>query len=199
MIRYINGKKHRLRSIWTCIIKHDFLKLKEYFTCFPDEINKIIDEKQLRTPLFFAISSKFIEAAFWLIEKGANVSLLDEYNTSVLTNAVMIDSYELCEKIISMDKDLVNLESREWRHTAVWHAILQIGSRPSEPIDFRILDLLIENGADIYKPISNTVNPYELITRQKNAKEIISHIKNKYPEIITQPGATHAAKNHANP
>jgi ankyrin repeat protein len=90
----------------------------------------------------------------------------------------MIDSYELCEKIISIDKNLVNIESKAERRTAVWYAILQIGCRPPESIDFRILDLLIENGADINKPISNGTTPYELITHQKNAKEIISHLTN---------------------
>ena len=198
MIRYINGKKHRLRSIWTCLIKHDFLKLKEYFNCFPDEIDKIIDEKRLYTPLLYAIESNFVEAAFYLIEKGANISLLDYFNISALTRAVKINSYELCKRIISIDKDLVGIESKEGC-TAVWHAILQIGSRPAEPIDFRILDLLIENGADIYKPISNKTTAYELITHQNNAEEIISHIKNKFPQIITQPRAAHAVRSPANP
>jgi len=128
--------------------------------------------------LHYVIQSNFVEAAFYLIKKGANVSLLDDYNMSALNRAVMIDSYELCEKIISIDKNLVNIESKEWRRTAVWYAILQIGRLPPETIDFRILDLLIENGADIHKPISNGVTPYELITHQKNAKEIISHLTN---------------------
>jgi len=198
MIRYINGKKHRLRSIWTCIIKHDFPKLKEYFTCFPDEIDKIIDEKQLRTPLLSAIENNFIEGALYLIEKGANVSLLDYFNISALIRAVKINSYELCKRLISIDKDLVSIEQKEGR-TAVWYAISQIGRRSSEPIDFRILDLLVENGADMYKPISNKTTAYELITHQDNAKEILSHIKSKYPQLITQPGAAHAAQTPANP
>ena len=200
MTKYINKKKHRIRSILACISKHhDLLELKEYFTYFPDEIDKIIDEKRQYIPLFCAIESNFVEAVFYLIKKGANVSLLDDYNISALNHAVMIDSYELCKKIISMDKNLVNIESKEWRRTAVWHAILQIGRRPSEAIDFRILNLLIENGADIYKPISNGVTPYELITHQKNAKEIVSHLKNKFPQILNQSGVLHAPKNPANP
>ena len=175
----INKKKHRIRSLLACISRHhDLLELKEYFTCFPDEIDKIIDENQQFIPLHYVINRNFVEAAFYLIKKGANVSLLDDYNMSALNRAVMIDSYELCEKIISIDKNLVNIESKEWRRTAVWYAILQIGRLPPETIDFRILDLLIENGADIHKPISNGVTPYELITHQKNAKEIISHLTN---------------------
>jgi len=179
MKKDINKKKNHIRNILACIRKHqDLLELKEYFTCFPDEIDKIIYEKQQFIPLHYVIQSNFVEAAFYLIKKGANVSLLDDYNMSALNRAVMIDSYELCEKIISIDKNLVNIESKEWRRTAVWYAILQIGRLPPETIDFRILDLLIENGADIHKPISNGVTPYELITHQKNAKEIISHLTN---------------------
>jgi len=136
--------------------------------------------------LHYVIQSNFVEAAFYLIKKGANVSLLDDYNMSALTHAVRIDSYEICEKLISIDKNLVNIESKAERRTTVWYAILQIGRLPPESIDFRILDLLIENGADIYKPISNGTTPYELITHQKNAKEIVSHLKNKFPQIINQ-------------
>jgi len=198
--KHINKKKNRIRSILTCIRKHhDLLELKEYFTRFPDEIDKIIDEKRQYNPLLCVIESNFVEAAFYLIKKGANVSLLDDYNISALNHAVMIDSYDLCEKIISIDKNLVNIESKEWRRTAVWHAILQIGRRPPKSIDFRILDLLIENGADIHKPISNGVTPYELITHQKNAKEIVSHLNNKFPQILNQPESAHAPKSPPNP
>jgi len=185
--KYINKKKHRIRSLLACISRHhDLLELKEYFTCFPDEIDKIIDENQQFIPLHYVINRNFVEAAFYLIKKGANVSLLDDYNISALNHAVMIDSYELCEKLVSIDKNLVNIESKEWRRTVIWDAIFQIGRRPPESIDFRILDLLIENGADIYKPSSNGTTPYELITHQKNAKEIISHLNNKFPQIINQ-------------
>jgi ankyrin repeat protein len=187
-----NKKKNRIRNIIACIRKYqDLLEIKEYFTCFPDEIDKIIYGKWQFIPLHFVIQSNFIEAAFYLIEKGANVSLLDDYNMSALNRAVMIDSYELCEKLISIDKNLVNTESKEWRRTAIWHAVLQIGCRPPEAIDFRILDLLIENGADINKPISNGVTPYELITHQKNAKEIVSHLKNKFPQTKNHLGTVH--------
>jgi ankyrin repeat protein len=179
MKKHINKKKNRIRSILACIRKHqDLLEIKEYFTCFPDEIDKIIYENRQIIPLHYVIQSNFVEAAFYLIKKGANVSLLDDYNMSALNRAVMIDSYELCEKIISIDKNLVNIESKEWRRTVIWDAIFQIGRRPPESIDFRILDLLIENGADIYKPSSNGTTPYELITHQKNAKEILSHLTN---------------------
>ena len=200
MKKDINKKKNHIRNILACIRKHqDLLELKEYFTCFPDEIDKIIYEKQQFIPLHYVIQSNFVEAAFYLIKKGANVSLLDDYNMSALNRAVMIDSYELCEKIISIDKNLVNIESKEWRRTAVWYAILQIGRLPPETIDFRILDLLIENGADIHKPISNGVTPYELITHQKNAKEIVSHLNNKFPQILNQPESAHAPKSPPNP
>ena len=189
MKKQINKKKNHIRNILACIRKHkDLLELKEYFTCFPDETDKIIYENRQIIPLHYVIQSNFVEAAFYLIEKGANVSLLDDYNISALNRAVMIDAYELCEKLISIDKNLVNIESKEWRRTAIWDAIFQIGRCPPESIDFRILDLLIENGADIYKPISNGTTPYELITHQKNAKEIVSHLKNKFSQIINQLG-----------
>jgi len=77
------------------------------------------------------------------------------------------------------------------RRTAIWHAILQIGRLPPESIDFKILDLLIENGTDLNKPISNGVTPYKLITHQKSAKEIVSHLKNKFPQIINQLEGAH--------
>ena len=116
--KQINKKKNRIRNIIACIRKYqDLLEIKEYFTCFPDEIDKIIYGNHQFIPLHFVIQSYFIEAAFYLIKKGANVSLLDDYNMSALNRAVMIDSFELCEKIISIDKNLVTIESKEWRRT----------------------------------------------------------------------------------
>jgi len=116
--KQINKKKNRIRNILACIRKHqNLLEIKEYFTYFPDEIDKIIYGKWQFIPLHFVIQSNFIEAAFYLIKKGANVSLLDDYNISALNHAVMIDSFELCEKIISIDKNLVTIESKEWRRT----------------------------------------------------------------------------------
>ena len=50
--KQINKKKNRTRSILTCIgISHVLLGLKEYFTCLPDEIDKIIYNNRQFIPL----------------------------------------------------------------------------------------------------------------------------------------------------
>jgi ankyrin repeat protein len=180
----VHGIKYPIRSIFDCIVNYDYLKLREYCVYFPDEVNGILDDNEHNTPLIFAIKLKNIKAAFCLIENGANINLTNKDNMSTLMYAVQTGSYELCKKIIELDKRIVNIESKDWRLTAIWYAVLQIGSKKPNPIDFRIFDLLIENGADIYKPISNKVTPYELITHQKNAKEILFHLQNNFPQII---------------
>jgi len=182
--RYINGKRYPIKSIFECIKKYDYLKLKEYCTYFKNEINEVLDDNEQITPLIFAIKQKNIQAALCLIEMGANINLTNIDNMSALMYAVQIDSYELCDKLISVDKGTVNIESKDWKHTALWYAVLQLGSQYPNVIDFRIFDLLLENGADIYKPISNKVTPYELITNQKNAKEIMTHLENNFSQII---------------
>jgi len=180
----VHGKKYPIKSIIDCMLYYDYLKLREYCTYFPDEINMCLNDNEQNTPLLFAIKNKKIKAAFCLIEKGANINLTDKNNMSVLMYAVQINSHELCRKLINIDKRIVDIESKDWRRTVIWYAVLQIGSQISNSIDFRIFDLLIENGADIYKPISNTVTPFELITHQKNAKEILAHLETKFPQII---------------
>ena len=182
----IHGKKYPIRNIFDCIMKYDYLKLREYCTYFPNEINEALDDNIQTTPLIFAIRLKNIKAALCLIKMGADITQTNKDNMSALMYAVQIESYELCEKLISIDKEIVNIESKEWRRTALWYAVLQLGSQNPNVIDFRIFDLLIENGADIYKPISNTVTPYELITHQKNAKEILTHLENNFSQIIRQ-------------
>jgi ankyrin repeat protein len=182
--KIINGRKYSLRNIFDCIKKYDYLLLREYCTYFPNEINAVLDDNVQTTPLIFAIKRKNIEASLCLIEKGADINLTDIYNMSALMYAVQTGSYELCKKLIGLDKRIVNIESKDWRRTAIWYAILQIGSQDPNLIDFRIFDLLIENGANIYKPISNTATPYKLITHQKNAKEILTHINNNFPQIM---------------
>jgi len=182
--KIINGKKYSLRNIFDCIKRYDSLFLREYCTHFPDEINAVLDDNVQTTPLIFAIKRKNIEAALCLIDKGADINLTDIYSMSALMYAVQIDAYELCKKLIGLDKKTVNIESKDWKRTAIWYSILQIGSQYPNPIDFRILDLLIENGANIYKPISNAATPYRLIAHQKNAKEILTHIDNNFPQIV---------------
>jgi len=181
---YPHGRKYPIKNIIDCIVNYDYLKLREYCVYFPDEINSTLDRIEQNTPLIFAIKVKNIEAAFCLIERGANISQTNKDNMSALMYAVQTDSYELCKKLIELDKRIVNIESKDWRRTAIWYAVLQIGSWYPSPIDFRIFDLLIENGADIYKPISNTATPYELITHQRNAKEILFHLQNKFPQTM---------------
>jgi hypothetical protein len=51
-------KTHRLRSTFTCIVKRDFLKLKEYFMVKPEEINIVIDEKSGYTPLLICYKNR---------------------------------------------------------------------------------------------------------------------------------------------
>jgi len=177
----IHGKKYPIKDIIDCIINHDCLKLKEYCSYFHDEINMRIDSEQ-NTPLIFVIKIKNIKAAFCMIEMGADIHQTNIDNMSALMYAVQAGSYELCKKLIELDKRIVNIESKDWRHTAIWYAVLQIGSQ--NLIDFCIFDLLIENGADIYKPISNKLSPYDLITHQKNAEKIIFHIQNKFSHIM---------------
>jgi ankyrin repeat protein len=183
-IKYVYGKKYPIKSIIDCILYHDYLKLREYCTYFPDEINTILNDNEQNTPLLFAIKRKDIKAAFCLIEKGANINLTNNDNMSALMYAVQANLYELCKKLIDVDKKIVNIESKDWKRTAIWYAVLQIGSQHFCPIDFRIIDLLIENGADIYKPISNTVTPFELIIHQKNAEKILFHLQNKFAKIM---------------
>ena len=43
---------------------------------------------------------------------------------------------------------------------------------------------MIFAGTNSDKPISNTVMPYKLITHQKNAKEILTHINNNFLQIM---------------
>jgi len=180
----IHGKKYPIRSIFDCIVNYDYLKLREYCTYFPDEINEILDDNEQTTPLIFAIKQKNIKVALCLIERGADINLTNINNMSALMYAVQTGSYELCRKLIDLNKGIVNIESKDWRRTAIWYAILQIGSQNPNLIDFRIFDLLIENGANIYKPIYNRVTPYELIIHQKNAKEILTHIDNNFSQIV---------------
>jgi ankyrin repeat protein len=182
--RYINGKRYPIRSIFDCIKKYDYIKLKEYCTYFPNEINEALNDIVQTTPLIFAIRRKNVKAALSLIEMGADITQTNKDNMSALMYAVQIDSYELCEKLISIDKGIVKIESKDWERTALWYAILQLNSQNPNLIDFRIFDLLLENGADIYKPISNKVTPYELITHQKNAKEILMHLENNFLQIM---------------
>jgi len=180
----IYGKNYPIRSIFDCIVNYDYLKLREYCAYFPDEINEVLDDNEQTTPLIFAIKLKNIKAAFCLIERGADINLTNIHNMSALMYAVQTGSYELCKKLVGLDKRIVNIESKDWRRTAIWYAVLQIGSQNPNLIDFRIFDLLIENGANIYKPISNTVTPYKLITHQKNAKEILTHMENNFLQIM---------------
>jgi hypothetical protein len=88
-------KNHRLRSIFTCITKRDFLKLKEYFMVKPDEINIVIDEKSGYTPLLFTIKTDYPEAALFLISKGADVNQKDIHIVCLAVSISVYNSQEL--------------------------------------------------------------------------------------------------------
>jgi ankyrin repeat protein len=177
-------KNHRLRSIFTCITKRDFLKLKEYFLVKPEDVNIVIDEKVGYTPFLFTIKTNYPKAALFLISKGADINQTDIHGVTSLMYAVQIRLLDICKAILDKSPSLINAETKIEHYTALWYAVLNLGRFPKENIVFAIFDLLLGYGADLFKPTSNKMSPFDLIQNQVNRQDIMGHINEKYPSFL---------------
>ncbi len=62
------------------------------------------------SPLIFAAAQNMIDAAFFLISKGANINLRDDYNRTPLLVALRNKNYEMVEFLVEqrqLDPDLI--------------------------------------------------------------------------------------------
>jgi ankyrin repeat protein len=150
----------------------------------PEEINTVIDEKSGYTPLLFAIKTNYPEAALFLISKGTDINQKDIHNVTSLMYAVQNKSFDICKVILGKSPSLVNEETKTGHYTALWYVVLNLGRFLQEKIVFAIFDLLLDYGADLFKPTSNKMSPFDLIQNQVNKQNIMGHVEEKYPSYL---------------
>lgn len=165
-------------NIINCILRKKYEELKDKLEKNDEDINALTSSGN--TFLILAITEKFEKGAILLIERGINVSILNKNHDSSLSIAAEYNAYEVAKLIIKKDRNLVNTPD-SYGNTPLWTAIIYACKKVD--IDYRMIDLLIENGADIYLPNRNNQTCLYLIKR-RGRLEIIEHIKTKFPGII---------------
>lgn len=164
-------------NIINCILKKNFKELKDKLEKNDEDINALSSSGN--TYLILAITESFEKGAILLIEKGINVSILNKNHDSSLSVAAEYNAYDVAKLIIEKDRSLINTPD-SYGNIPLWTAITYACKKVD--IDYRMIDLLIENGADIYLPNKNNQTCLYLIERRERF-EIIEHIKNKFPHL----------------
>lgn len=165
-------------NIINCILNKNYKELKNKLEKNDEDINALTSSGN--TFLILAITEKFEEGAILLIERGINVSVLNKNHDSSLSIAAEYNAYNVAKLIIKKDKNLINTPD-SYGNTPLWTAIIYACKKID--IDYRMIDLLIENGANINLPNKNNQTCLYLIKRRERL-EIIEHIKTKFPNII---------------
>jgi len=165
----------------------------EYFEDFlsknPSEINKrgqMDRPGQFNglSPLLYAASNRrFEEHALLLIKYGADINAVDQYGCTTLDYAVQSRSIRLSKKLIEMNRDLVNRPDK-WDNIPLRDVIPWLNKEAPDADYYRVIDLLLENGADLYHAADNKVTPLSLIAVNGKAHpELIDHIDSKFPDL----------------
>jgi hypothetical protein len=177
------GPDYPKKDIYYYIYKGNLFELENYISDQPDEIDKLSDGKYKYTPLICAIKAGMESCAFMLIRYGANVNLTDNKHTT-LHFAVQGHLYSICKKLIEINKDLVNTPN-DWGRTPIFENIPYIKDQTEDGNDYRIFDLLLQNGADLNYKALNKVTPIDLINANEKHynNNLLDYIKMNYPDI----------------
>lgn len=161
------------------ILKKDCNGLKRKLEINNEDINQLdISENSL---LITAIAERFEDGAILLIEKGINVSMLNNDQDSALSVAVEQNLYNVAKLIIKKDKTLVNTPD-SYGNTPLWVAIIY--ALKSINIDYSMIDLLIKNNANLLHANKKGQTCIDLIKRRERF-EMIEYFKKNYPDKIS--------------
>lgn len=160
------------------ITRKDINGLKNKLIEKDEDINQLSPSGN--TFLIAAIAESFEDGAILLIENGIDVSLLNNKRHSALSFAAEYNAYDVAKLIIKKDKSLVNtLDS--YGNNPLWTAITYAFKKID--IDYRMIDLLIENGADLYHKNNAGLNCVDWIER-RGRYEVLVHIKEKMKSVL---------------
>jgi len=179
------GKDQNIRDIFYYMYKGNLLQLQSYLESNPDEINKMTTSNNPCTPLICAIKGGMESCALMLIRYGSDINLTDKYEETPLHFAVRAHSFYICQKLIEMNKKLINLPNRFGR-TPIFSNIPEIKNQTPDGNDYKIFDLFLQNDVDLYQVSDNKSTPFDMIlANEKHYKNgLIEYIKKKYPKLL---------------
>ncbi len=128
-------------------------------------------DKSGKTPLSIAVRHERNEIARYLIDNGAVLN----NDQSLLQYAVYDNNYEMCSYLLKKGLD-VNNNNYKYQMTPL-HVALE-----NRRIDFKIIDLLINSGADLNKEAKNGITPI-FLALGKNKQDIINLLVKKGADI----------------
>lgn len=166
-------------NIINFILKKDYNGLKRKLEMNDENINQLSISGN--SFLITAIAEEFEEGAILLIEKGINVSVLNNNHDSALSVAVEHNMYKVAKLIIEKDKALVNIPD-SYGNTPLWVAIIY--ALKSIDINYSMIDLLIKNNANLLIANKKGQTCIDLIKRRERF-EMIEYLKKKYPDKIS--------------
>ncbi len=115
-----------------------------------------------RTALYYAISSRNLEAVNLLLDAGADVSIVDKYQTSILIHAVQINQQEMVASILQKGSNINHQDGQGW--TALMHAA-SIGASD-------LVQLLKANGAELAVKNKAGQRAYDLAQNDEVKKQL---------------------------
>jgi ankyrin repeat protein len=160
------------------ILKKDYRGLKNKLDKKDENINQLSPSGN--SFLITAIAERFEDGAILLVENDINVSILNKYQDSALSVAAAHNAYDVAKLIIEKDKSLVNVLD-SYGNNPLWTAI--VCALKKIDIDYRMIDLLIENESDLFHENKKGQTCLYLIERRERF-EIIDHIKEKFPDKL---------------
>ena len=125
-----------------------------------------------------AIAKEFEEGAILLIEKGINVSILNNNQDSTLFAAAEQHLYNVAKLIIEKDKTMVNIPD-SYVNAPLWVTIICALKRVD--IDYSMIDLLLKNGANLLMKNHKGQTCIDLINRRERF-EMIKYLRTTYPD-----------------
>jgi uncharacterized protein len=117
------------------------------------------------TPLHYSITEKNIDIILLLLNYGADVEIGDERGMNALHYAVFFDLFEIVVKILEKYPLTIHTLDK-YGNNALWTAILK------PQINYLIVELLLEAGADTKHKNQAGINCLEMAKRKNNEKLI---------------------------
>jgi len=132
----------------------DEKKLKTILDSGFININTVDEEKN--TFLHLCLKKSKFKSAIWLIENGIDISIINNFNQSVLDMAVEKNNYSLVSLIVS--KKVLNIDKKDKNNRTILQDAIVLGQS-------KIAKLLIDNGADINnKDINNRNSIFDALS-----------------------------------
>ena len=181
--KYLGGIPKK--DIYYYLYKGNLLELEEYISNNTNEIDKLDGYRYNYTPLICAIKAGMESTAFILVRYGADIMLTDTYQHTVLHFAVQAHSYSVCQKLVELDKNLVNAPNK-WGRSPIFYSVPDIKNQGKDSNDYRIFDLLLQNGSNLFQVSDAKATVLDMI--EANDKHynngLLEYIKLNYPHLL---------------